>query len=197
MNINGTSGTPGLNVNELFNSGLDSISSKGKDLQAKMTEMLGKDEVSPEDMMALQFEVGQYNAMLESLSVRHEEHDGYDEEPCPAYRLSLSPSGIMFRDRPRMLLRGPSRTWRVGRDDRTRRRGCPLLPFLRLAGGAPGCPHLFTIGETPCCPIPRSAVCLMSPTLHVTEETWWMRVPCTRGCSRSARDLRPLSWARP
>ena len=54
MNINGTSGTPGLNVNELFNSGLDSISSK--------------DEVSPEDMMALQFEVGQYNAMLESLS---------------------------------------------------------------------------------------------------------------------------------
>lgn len=25
MNINGTSGTPGLNVNELFNSGLDSI----------------------------------------------------------------------------------------------------------------------------------------------------------------------------
>ena len=56
MNINGTSGTPGLNVNELFNSGLDSISSKGKDLQAKMTEMLGKDEV------------GQYNAMLESLS---------------------------------------------------------------------------------------------------------------------------------
>ena len=63
MNINGTSGTPGLNVNELFNSGLDSISSK-----AKMTEMLGKDEVSPEDMMALQFEVGQYNAMLESLS---------------------------------------------------------------------------------------------------------------------------------
>ncbi|MBS1375981.1 MAG: type III secretion protein [Desulfovibrionaceae bacterium] len=68
MNINGTSGTPGLNVNELFNSGLDSISNKGKDLQAKMTEMLGKDEVSPEDMMALQFEVGQYNAMLESLS---------------------------------------------------------------------------------------------------------------------------------
>lgn len=58
MNINGTSGTPGLNVNELFNSGLDSISSKGKALQAKMTEMLGKDEVSPEDMMALQFEVG-------------------------------------------------------------------------------------------------------------------------------------------
>ena len=56
------------NVNELFNSGLDSISSKGKALQAKMTEMLGKDEVSPEDMMALQFEVGQYNAMLESLS---------------------------------------------------------------------------------------------------------------------------------
>ena len=43
MNINGTSGTPGLNVNELFNSGLDSISSKGKDLQSvtkSMTDMM-------------------------------------------------------------------------------------------------------------------------------------------------------------
>ena len=35
---------------------------------AQTAKMLGKDEVSPEDMMALQFEVGQYNAMLESLS---------------------------------------------------------------------------------------------------------------------------------
>ena len=47
MNINGTSGTPGLNVNELFNSGLDSISSKGKDLQAKMTEMLARTKSAP------------------------------------------------------------------------------------------------------------------------------------------------------
>lgn len=109
----------------------------GKDLQAKMTEMLGKDEVSPEDMMALQFEVGQYKAMLESLSVRHEEHDGYDEEPCPAYRLSLSPV--------RNHVPGPHPgcfAWlhpAHGASDgmrRTRRRGCPLLPFLRLAGGA-------------------------------------------------------------
>ena len=68
MNIGSTSGTPGLNVNELFNSGLDSISKKGQALQTKMNEMLSQDQVSPEDMMALQFEVGQYNAMMESLS---------------------------------------------------------------------------------------------------------------------------------
>ena len=68
MNIGSTSGTPGLNVNELFNSGLDSISKKGQALQTKMNEMLSQDQVSPEDMMALQFEVGQYNEMMESLS---------------------------------------------------------------------------------------------------------------------------------
>ncbi len=68
MNIGSTSGTPGLTVNELFNSGLDSISKKGQALQTKMNEMLSQDQVSPEDMMALQFEVGQYNAMMESLS---------------------------------------------------------------------------------------------------------------------------------
>lgn len=68
MNIGSTSGTPGLNVNELFNSGLDSIGKKGEALQTKMNDLLSSDEVSPEDMMALQFEVGQYNAMMESLS---------------------------------------------------------------------------------------------------------------------------------
>ena len=68
MNIGSTSGTPGLNVNELFNSGHDSISKKGQALQTKMNEMLSQAQVSPEDMMALQFEVGKYNAMMESLS---------------------------------------------------------------------------------------------------------------------------------
>ena len=68
MNVGSTSGTPGVNVNELFNSGLDSIGKKGEALQTKMNDLLSQDEVSPEDMMALQFEVGQYNAMMESLS---------------------------------------------------------------------------------------------------------------------------------
>ena len=68
MSISGTGGTPGLNVNELFSSGFDSISSKGKDVQTKMTEMLGRGKVEPEDMVVLQLAVGQYNAMLESLS---------------------------------------------------------------------------------------------------------------------------------
>ena len=106
MNINGTSGTPGLNVNELFNSGLDSISSKGKDLQAKMTEMLG---------IAL---------------VRHEEHDGYDEEPCPAYRLSLSPvRNHVPGPHPGCFCVAPSRAWRVGRDDGQGEGAVPFSPF--------------------------------------------------------------------
>ena len=130
MNINGTSGTPGLNVNELFNSGLDSISSKGKDLQAKMTEMLGKDEVSPEDMMALQFEVGAVQCHAGIALVRHEEHDGYDEEPCPAYRLSLSPvRNHVPGPHPGCFCVAPSRAWRVGRDDGQGEGAVPFSPF--------------------------------------------------------------------
>ena len=197
MNINGTSGTPGLNVNELFNSGLDSISSKGKDLQAKMTEMLSKDEVSPEDMMALQFEVGQYNAMLESLSSVTKSMTDMMKSLAQRTGGVCLPSGIMFRDRTpdAFAWLHPAHGASDGMTDKEK--GLSPSPLFAFSRGCPSCPHLFTIGETPCCPIPRSAVCLMSPTLHVTEETWWMRVPCTRGCSRSARDLRPLSWARP
>lgn len=67
MNINGTSGTPGLNVNELFNSGW--IRSAARARPAGQDDRdAGQGRNSPEDMMALQFEVGQYNAMLESLS---------------------------------------------------------------------------------------------------------------------------------
>ena len=120
MNINGTSGTPGLNVNELFNSGLDSISSKGKDLQAKMTEMLGKDEVSPEDMMALQFEVGQYNAMLESLSSV--------TKSMTDMMKSLARNHVPG-PHPGCFCVAPSRAWRVGRDDGQGEGAVPFSPF--------------------------------------------------------------------
>lgn len=68
MNV-GATGTPGMNVGELFNSGIDSVSKRGEQLQAKMEAMMSKDgEIKTEDMLAIQFEMGQYNAMMESLS---------------------------------------------------------------------------------------------------------------------------------
>lgn len=61
-------GTPGINLGEVFNSGINSINQKGQELQGKMADLMAQKNVSPEDMMAIQFEMGQYNAMLESLS---------------------------------------------------------------------------------------------------------------------------------
>ena len=68
MSIGSTGGTPGLNLGDVFNSGLDSLQSKGKDLETQMIDLMNQDEVSPEDMLYIQFQMGQYNAMLESLS---------------------------------------------------------------------------------------------------------------------------------
>ena len=64
--INGN--TPGVDLNNLFNNGLSSIGDKGKELQAEMDALLSQDKVSPEQMMSIQFKMGQYNTMLESLS---------------------------------------------------------------------------------------------------------------------------------
>lgn len=65
MNV---SSTPGMNLGEVFNKGIESVHEKGKALQGKMEKLMSQKEVSPEDMMAIQFEMGQYNALLESLS---------------------------------------------------------------------------------------------------------------------------------
>ena len=67
MNISST-GTPGVNISELFNSGIDNVGKRGEALQAKMNYLLSQDEISTEDMLVIQFEMGQYNALLESLS---------------------------------------------------------------------------------------------------------------------------------
>ncbi len=60
--------TPGVDLGKLFNHGMDEIASKGKELQTEMETIMAQEEVSPEDMLAIQFKMGQYNAMLESLS---------------------------------------------------------------------------------------------------------------------------------
>lgn len=60
--------TPGVNLGEMFNNGISSISNKGKVLQEKMDALLSKEKVNPEDMIQVQFELGQYNVLMESLS---------------------------------------------------------------------------------------------------------------------------------
>ena len=59
----------GFNVSQMFENTLQSIGSKGSDLNAKMENLLASgEELSNEQMISLQFEVGQYNAMMEALS---------------------------------------------------------------------------------------------------------------------------------
>ncbi len=58
----------GFNVNEMFNNTLNGVASKGADLNAKMAQLAKGDKLSQEDMVSLQFQVGQYNAMMESLA---------------------------------------------------------------------------------------------------------------------------------
>ncbi len=66
--MNTVSSTPGFDINAMFNRGMDGISKKGQALNSKMTELMQGGKLSSEQMVAMQFEVGQYNAMMEALS---------------------------------------------------------------------------------------------------------------------------------
>ena len=57
-----------LNINQMFETMTNSLSTKAADLNSKMTELSQGDELSQEQMLDLQFQVGQYNAMLEMVS---------------------------------------------------------------------------------------------------------------------------------
>ncbi len=59
----------GFNISQMFDQSLQSIEQRGASLNTKMNDLLsdGK-EISNEQMIQLQFEVGQYNALMESLS---------------------------------------------------------------------------------------------------------------------------------
>ena len=59
----------GFNISQMFDQSLQSIEKRGSSLNTKMNDLLsdGK-EISNEQMIQLQFEVGQYNALMESLS---------------------------------------------------------------------------------------------------------------------------------
>lgn len=58
----------GINLNEFFETGMDRISEQGKQLQADMEAMLNSEEVDPADTLLIQYEMGQYNAILEAVS---------------------------------------------------------------------------------------------------------------------------------
>ena len=58
----------GFNVSQMFENTLQGISTKGSDLNTKMAELANGEELSNEQMISLQFEVGQYNTMMEALS---------------------------------------------------------------------------------------------------------------------------------
>lgn len=60
--------TAGINLGQMFDKGVDAISTKGKALQEKMDALMSKDKVNPEDMIQVQFEMGQYNVLMESIS---------------------------------------------------------------------------------------------------------------------------------
>ena len=57
-----------LNINDMFSRMTEQISSKSTDLMSKMNDLSQKDSLDTTDMLALQFEIGQYNAMLEATS---------------------------------------------------------------------------------------------------------------------------------
>ncbi len=58
----------GLNFGQLFKTGTDSISGKGADIQTKMNELSSKENLGPEELLPLQFEMGQYTALMEATS---------------------------------------------------------------------------------------------------------------------------------
>jgi len=58
----------GFNVSQMFNKTLEGVAAKGEGLNSKM-ETIGKGEsLSQEQLVQLQFQVGQYNTMMESLA---------------------------------------------------------------------------------------------------------------------------------
>ncbi len=56
------------NLGKIFSDGLSNIGSKSADIQTKMNNILGKETIDQGEMLELQFQMGQYNAALESLS---------------------------------------------------------------------------------------------------------------------------------
>ena len=69
MIINNVTNSTGLNVSELMQNCFDSINKAGESLSKEMDTLLSSGtEISQSQMLQLQYEIGQYNAMLEIVS---------------------------------------------------------------------------------------------------------------------------------
>ena len=70
MVINNVTSNTGLNVSDLMQTCFDNINEAGKTLSKNMEALLAtpNGEISQTQMLQLQFEIGQYNAMLEMVS---------------------------------------------------------------------------------------------------------------------------------
>ena len=69
MVINNVTSNTGLNVSDLMQTCFDSINKAGDTLSTQMKNLLDtKTEIGQAQMLQLQFEIGQYNAMLEMVS---------------------------------------------------------------------------------------------------------------------------------
>ncbi len=62
------SSSPGFDINSMFNRGMEGINKKGQELSNRMNAIMKGEKLSSEQMVAMQFEVGQYNALVEALS---------------------------------------------------------------------------------------------------------------------------------
>ena len=57
------------NIGSFLNDSLSKLTSKGDAFQTRMNEMTAKEGgITQEDMLSLQFEMGQYSALIESVS---------------------------------------------------------------------------------------------------------------------------------
>ena len=69
MVINNVTSNTGLNVSDLMQTCFDSINKAGNALSTQMKDLLEPEaEIGQAQMLQLQFEIGQYNAMLEMVS---------------------------------------------------------------------------------------------------------------------------------
>lgn len=69
MIVNNVTTNSGLNVSELMTECFNSINTAGTDLSERIKGLIGLgDELDQGTMLQVQFEVGQYNAMLEMVS---------------------------------------------------------------------------------------------------------------------------------
>jgi type III secretion protein F len=69
MVINNITSNTGLNVSDLMQTCFDSINKAGETLSTEMKTLLSSGtEISQAQMLQLQFEIGQYNAMMEVVS---------------------------------------------------------------------------------------------------------------------------------